>query len=316
MSKTCAKTILVMKGVFCVMIPFDNLSIMAEEFLKQQNFISDGNKNGSVQIIGIRGAEIRYKNKKVVGISVFDSPNVLTDKYDDVFLAYGKKENGDRFSAVYKGSTQPGRIWTQSSTYSGSGKGPPTVQQGQFKYQKGKHKGKDALVQAAKVVVIRDINKNYVIDESDLWDYPYGTGINIHAGGISEYVGLNSSGCQVIHGGWFAKNWNEFKHLVYNVGATQKIYHYTLINGDFFGKWYDSKEENLYKYQNLWYGSHGNKVTELQNALLRKGFYYSSGVDTYFGVETHKAVRRFEKSICRKQTGIADYQIMELLEMG
>lgn len=284
------------------MIKFSGLSTAMEDFLIDQSFTVDTGINGRVQLVGIRGCSIRRSMGAVTGISV-SAGNRISDRYDDAMFVFGEKRNGSRFSAIFPMSTKPGIASFRLSSYSSPTKGCPVIQCGQYNYRRGIHKGKEALRQNGPVVVRRDVDNDTIIEPTDYWDYPEYTGINIHAGGSSSRVGLNSSGCQVVYGGWFGQDWRQFHDIVYDIAAGQKDYHYTVISGLFFGSWYDSLNKDRYKW--LWYGSRGDKVYNLQKRLKSMGLY-NGNFDGVFGVETHKAVRRYQMGIKEFVDGIVD----------
>ena len=302
------------------MIPFANLSLEMDKFLRDQSFRRDAIGAGHIQLCGIRGCLIRRDRGKVIGISLLDNPEAVTNLYDDVMLVYGQKPGGQRFCEVYAMSTQPGIKSTWLKGYLKKGKGCPTVQAGQYAYRRctkyDLHQGKYwALRTDHHVVAIRDVDKDTIPEpETDLWDYPIGTGINIHAGGKSARVDLYSAGCQVIQGGYGGEAWKQFKRFVYEVAAGQKVFHYTLIDGKFFGQWYNRSHDRLpVTLRRLYYGSQGERVRLLQAALLAKGYYHARGVDGDFGVATHQAVRRWQRANRIAQTGLVTQGMMDVL---
>ena len=268
------------------------LSDKLSEFLADQAWRDDSTKNGSAQLVMLRGCTINANG------SLSDNGNATTytDHYDDVMVAYGRKAGGARYLETFRASAKPGLAWIHSPSYAGSTKGCPTVQAGQYKYGRGQHRGHEALRQIGyPIVVIRDLDQDEKLELTDLVDYPINTGINIHAGGSSSRIGLNSSGCQIIWGGWTGKPWTTFHDLIYRVAGKQSIYHYTVCNFMDFGRWHDHPEQRQSLYSALRFGSYGPRVEELQKRLARAGYFGSALVDGEFGRGTDRAVRAFQQ---------------------
>ena len=296
------------------MIPFKNLSTVMDDFLRDQSFCRDATGPGRIQLVGIRGCTIRRDRGRIIGISVAANPEAITNRYDDTMLVYGQKPTGDRFSALYPMSTQPGLKSFWLSCYRPPTKGCPVVQAGQYEYQRGLHKQRyKALRQAAPVVALRDIDRDAILEpESDRWDYPRWTGVNIHAGGRSARVDYYSAGCQVIQGGYGGAAWKQFRRFVYEIAAGQGVFHYTLIDGRFLGQWFNARQDSIVL-RRLYYGSVGERVRLLQTALLAQGYYHARGVDGDFSIETHRGVRRWQRSTGRTQTGVVTQTMMGAL---
>ncbi len=290
------------------MVRFEGLSLVVEEFLRDQGFRVDSEAAGSAQIVGIRGARIvRAADGAVTGLSVLPSPTAITDRYDDVLFVCGRKAGGERYADVFQASLQPGRASFALAHY--RNRGCPIVQPGQYQYGRGLHnppRGQSypALRQRAAIVVVRDFDQDVVQEPGDRWDYP-ASGLNIHAGGASESVGRWSEGCQVIRGGRDAGSpWSRFRHLVYEVAAPQSVFHYALVDGEFFGKWFGADHAARATLRRLWFGSHGERVVKLQERLVKLGHYHAGGVDGEFGVKTHMAVRRWQAAERKAVTGV------------
>ncbi|MCE5237332.1 peptidoglycan-binding protein [bacterium] len=296
------------------MIRLEGLSLVVEAFLRDQGFRVDSEAAGSAQIVGIRGARIvRAADGEVQGLSILPSPTAITDRYDDAIFVCGRKAGGERYADVFQASLQPGRASFALAHY--RNRGCPIVQPGQYQYGRGLHnppsgQSYPALRQRAAIVVVRDYDQDALQEATDRWDYP-ASGLNIHAGGASESVGRWSEGCQVIRGGRGAGSpWSRFRRLVYEVAAPQSVFHYALVDGEFFGKWFDaggasrSDAGTRRAVRRLWFGSHGERVAELQERLVKLGHYHAGGVDGEFGVKTHMAVRRWQAAEGKAVTGV------------
>jgi hypothetical protein len=283
----------------------EGLSTKMAEFLKDQSLRNDATGPGTAQLVLLRGCKVNSDGS----LSDNGLATKYTDYYDDLLCVFGFKSGGESYLVKYKTSSKPGKYWIHSSQYSGSTRGCPTVQPGGYRYKRGYHRKHEAMVQAeSPVVVIRDLDKDEVLEVTDLVDYPVSTGINIHAGGTSKRIGINSSGCQVIWGGWGGVPWQEFHHLIYSVAKQQSLFHYTVVDFLHFGKWHDDRD-----YKCLLFGSHGDKVVGIQNGLAKAGYFGSALVDGEFGRGTDRAVRGWQKSQGITINGILDPHQVEVL---
>lgn len=268
------------------------LSDKLSAFLRDQAWRDDSTKNGSAQIVCLRGCKINADGS----LSAHGDPQVYTDRYDDVMVVFGRKPGGQRYLETVRASAKPGLAWIRHPNYAGSSRGCPTVQPGQYKYQRGDHRGHQAMRQAGyPVVVIRDLDQDARLELTDLVDYPIWTGINIHAGGSSSKVGLNSSGCQVVWGGWGGAPWRMFHDFIYRVARDQKLFHYTVADFMDFARWHDNPAERTGAYSILRFGSYGARVKDLQTLLAAAGYYGSALVDGEFGRVCDEGVRVFQR---------------------
>lgn len=274
------------------------LSDKLTAFLRDQSFVCDVTGPGTAQLVMLRGCKINANGS----LSAHGDPQVYTDNYDDTLVVYGQKITGTPFLEAFRASAKPGMAWIKHSSYASAGSGCPTVQPGQYAYCRGDHRGHEAMrqVSGCPVCVIRDLDDDARLEASDLVDYPMWTGINIHAGGVSSKVGLNSSGCQVIWGGWQGTPWKTFHWLIYTVAKKQQVFHYALVDFMTFATWHDAGPVRL-----LMFGSVGEDVRELQERLMRAGFFAAALVDGKFGRGTDRALRAWQKAQGMKPTGIA-----------
>ena len=276
------------------------LSDKLAAFLKDQSFVCDAGPVGSAQLVMLRGCKINADGS----ISAHGDPLVYDDRYGDVMFAFGNKSGGQQYLEAYRASAKPGLAWIKHPSYSGSSQGCPTVQPGQYRYCRGDHRGHEAMRQCANspVVVIRDLDDDARLEQTDLVDYPEWTGINIHAGGTSDRVGLNSSGCQVIWGGWNGDQWQSFHYIVYRIAAKQKVFHYTLADFSMFAAWHDKTPKLTSKH--VFFGSSGEAVTTVQKRLASVGYFGAALIDGKFGRGTDRAVRAHQKASSKPVTGI------------
>jgi hypothetical protein len=280
-------------------IPLTGLSDKLRQFLAACSFGCDApaGKPGTAQLVMLRGCKANADGS----LSAGRDPREYHDTYDDALVVFGSKPNGTPYLATFRASAKPGLAWIKHPSYSGSGNGCPTVQPGQYSYVRGLHRGHAALRQApgAPVVVIRDLDDDARLEPTDLVDYPMSTGINIHAGGTSSRVGLNSSGCQVLWGGWQGP-WLEFHHLVYGVAKQQKAFAYTLADFAHFATWHDGGRVLRW----VLYGSKGADVSRLQRLLIDSGDLGERLADGVFGRTTDRALRRLQKRAGKPADGI------------
>lgn len=274
----------------------NGLSNKLTAFLKDQSFHCDVTGPSTAQIVMLRGCKINDDGS----ISGNGKATQYTDRYDDVLIVYGQKAKGQPFLEMFKATAKPGLAWIHHPSYAGSGQGCPTVQPCQVCYGRGDHRGHEAMRQVGQPIpVIRDLNDNAKLEPTDKLDYPIWTGINIHAGGVSNRIGLNSSGCQVIWGGWEGTPWKTFHNIIYKVAKQQKIFHYTVVDFDMFAQWHDHPP-----FKNILFGSYGKSVSDFQRKLVASGYLGSALVDGKWGMGTDRAVRYYQKAINQPANGI------------
>ncbi|MEN6642105.1 MAG: peptidoglycan-binding domain-containing protein [Armatimonadia bacterium] len=284
----------------------EGLSLKLARFLRDQSWQNDAADAGTAQLVCLRGCMVNEDGS----LSAKGDPGVYTDHYDDTMIVFGQKANGAPYLETFKASAKPGLAWIRSPQYASANQGCPTVQPGQYRYVRGLHRGHQAMRQASgsPVCVIRDLDDDAQLEVTDRVDYPMYTGVNIHAGGSSSRVGLNSSGCQVIWGGWGGKPWSTFHKLIYQVAKAQSVFHYMVADFLFFGKWHDDGQAGR-QFTNLLYGSCGGRVKKLQEALAEHGYYGSKIIDGEFGRVTDEGLRAYQRSLRLQPDGIATAEI-------
>ncbi|MDH5524461.1 MAG: hypothetical protein OEY01_10785 [Desulfobulbaceae bacterium] len=189
------------------------------------------------------------KAMRIKGYAVFDSPggfdlNIVgirakearSEKFDDLMVVFHRRA-GHWCYNVFPCTTDPGRYWLENPMVeSGTG----ILKEGQHRgvYQVGKHQGKyEALVQTGgELPVIRDFNRDGVLDFDGGREETGYFGCNIHhAGELSEptQVGKWSALCQVL------ANWWDFQIFMALCKAGKQAYGnrftYTLLNEKDFG---------------------------------------------------------------------------------
>jgi hypothetical protein len=126
--------------------------------------------------------------------------STVSNRFDDEIHVLFKNNTKQWVHYIFPATTDPGTYWLKNPL---SPQGTAILKQGQYKgtYQIGLHRGNYyALVQAKPVTVLRDYDRNAVLDfkngkvETGLF------GINIHhasANGTTKTIDQYSAGCQV-----------------------------------------------------------------------------------------------------------------------
>ncbi len=159
------------------------------------------------------------------------SPETKSNSFDDEIHVFYKNDKGTWEYHIFKATTDPGTYWLKSPT---SPQGTAILAQGQYPgaYQLGYHQNKYlALVQRGPVTIIRDYDRNAVLDFYNGKTQRGLFGINIHramAEGKTKIVDRFSAGCQVF------ENAEDFAGFLLMCDKHKKIYGnqftYTLID--------------------------------------------------------------------------------------
>jgi hypothetical protein len=124
--------------------------------------------------------------------------STVPNKFDDLIYVFFKNEKGDWEGKYFTATTDPGTYYLKNPL---SKLGTAILKEGQWidTYAIGKHKGQyDALVQNKPLTVIRDYDRNAILDFNNGREEKGLFGINIHkAGKDSKDVDTWSAGCQV-----------------------------------------------------------------------------------------------------------------------
>jgi hypothetical protein len=177
------------------------------------------------------GYNVDKRPNKLNIIGVRNSAATSQDKFDDLIAYFTYDDNGNLIGKVVTGTTDPSTSFLKSPI---NVKGAAILKSGQYKdaYQIGLHRGKyEALVQAKPVTVIRDDDRNALIN----YFAPTQTGlygINIHKStkgkNNEDIIGLDSAGCQVF------RNIPDFMDMMRLAQTSRKKYGnsftYTLID--------------------------------------------------------------------------------------
>lgn len=133
----------------------------------------------------------------IVGIR---SDSTTANRFDDQIHIFYKNNANQWIHFIFPATTDPGTYWLQSPMHP---QGTAILVQGQYKqaYQIGLHRGKYyALVQRRPITVIRDYDRNAILDFNNGRLDTGMFGVNIHrasVNGTTKTVDNYSAGCQV-----------------------------------------------------------------------------------------------------------------------
>lgn len=133
----------------------------------------------------------------IVGVR---ADSILPNRFDDLLNVFFKNNQHNWVHYRFAATTDPGTYWLQNPMHP---QGTAILAQGQYKaaYQIGLHKGQySALVQVKPVTVMRDYDRNALLDFMNGRPDTGMFGINIHRAsviGTTKTVDRNSAGCQV-----------------------------------------------------------------------------------------------------------------------
>ncbi len=128
------------------------------------------------------------------------SKNVNSNSFDDEIHVFYTKPDGKWNYHIFPATTDPGTFWLNNPTYP---QGTAILAQGQNRnaYSIGLHRGKyEALVQVKPVTVIRDYDRDAILDFKNGSKETGNFGINIHRAestGSTKFIDQYSAGCQV-----------------------------------------------------------------------------------------------------------------------
>jgi len=200
------------------------------------------------------------------------------DKYNDLIICLK-----DDIIEIMPGTVDPGLYYSENPLNS---KGTAHVAFGQHKFVKGLHHRKYKALRAKdeKIWIVRDYNRNYIIDDGDIFEYARNTGVNCHAMGIGENIGKNSAGCLGPFGGWNGNYWKSLMN--YADMSYEDEFPFTVWHGkDYLNFLDDQCNFN----PTLRFGTIQNNVKDIQ-MLLGLDF------DGVFGKNTSKAVKKFQEN--------------------
>ncbi len=141
-----------------------------------------------------------YSRPYELNIVGLRSKSVLPNRFDDEIHVFYKVTALNWHYHVFKATTDPGTFWLRQPMQP---QGTAILAEGQYRgaYALDLHQGKYlALVQSEPVTIIRDYNRDAVLDFNNGQKTTGVYGINIHranAHGVTKTVDRNSAGCQV-----------------------------------------------------------------------------------------------------------------------
>ncbi len=172
-------------------------------------------------------------NTKPYQLNIVGLRNKSTNanRFDDEIHVFFTKQDGKWDYYIYPVTTDPGTFWLNNPTYE---EGTAILAQGQYKdsYAIGKHKGLyTALVQILPVTVIRDYDRDAILDFYNGTKQTGNFGINIHRAesvGETKFINKYSAGCQVF------QRADDFEKFIQMCEQHKKLYGntftYTLID--------------------------------------------------------------------------------------
>ena len=163
-----------------------------------------------LHLFGIRSARIE-------GPRTIARIRPLPDQYDDTLVCFGVA------FALFPCTVDPG-IKYQWAPINRRGTAH-LADGGPYRFRKGLHRGKPALVQSDAFKIWRDRNKNGKQDANEPAQWESGIGINLHRGGSAPRVGPWSAGCQVLPAQDFPRFWSVIE------ASGQREFAYWLIDG-------------------------------------------------------------------------------------
>lgn len=154
-----------------------------------------------------------------------------SNRFDDEIHVFFTKPDGRWDYHIYPATTDPGTFWLNNPSFE---QGTAILAQGQYRnaYAIGKHKGLyTALVQILPVTVIRDYDRDAVLDFYNGSKQTGNFGINIHRAesfGDTKFINRYSAGCQVF------QNASDFDKFIALCEQHKRLYGnkftYTLID--------------------------------------------------------------------------------------
>jgi len=149
------------------------------------------------------------------------SESIVPNRFDDEIHVFYAKSDGSWNYHIWPATTDPGTFWLNNPVYE---QGTAILAQGQYQnsYAIGKHKGLyDALVQMKPVTVIRDYDRDALLDFYNGEKQTGNFGINIHRAestGTTKQINKYSAGCQVF------QNAHDFEQFMTLCEQHRKLY--------------------------------------------------------------------------------------------
>jgi hypothetical protein len=174
---------------------------------------------------------VLYTKPYQLNIVGLRSKSTVPNKFDDEIHVFYRTDSGTWNYHVFNATTDPGTFWLNNASYE---QGTAILATGQYvdSYALGLHRGLyEALVQVKPVTVIRDYNRDAILDFNNGMHQTGLFGINIHRAEISgstKVINKYSAGCQVFQ---IAEDFAMFISLCRVHGLRYgNSYSYTLID--------------------------------------------------------------------------------------
>jgi hypothetical protein len=174
---------------------------------------------------------VLYTRPYELNIVGLRSKSVESNAFDDEIHVFYTKPDGKWNYHIFPATTDPGTYWLNNPTYP---QGTANLAQGQNLYANsiGKHRGSyEALVQVKPVTVIRDYDRDAILDFNNGVKQSGNFGINIHraeSSGSTKSIDKYSAGCQVFKD---ADDFYAFIQLCkYHAKLYGNTFSYTLID--------------------------------------------------------------------------------------
>lgn len=143
---------------------------------------------------------VLYTKPYQLNIVGLRSKSVNSNAFDDEIHVFYTKPDGKWNYHIFPATTDPGTFWLNNPAFP---QGTAILAQGQNRnaYSIGLHRGKyEALVQVKPVTVIRDYDRDAILDFNNGNKETGNFGINIHranSAGSTKQIDQYSAGCQV-----------------------------------------------------------------------------------------------------------------------
>lgn len=176
---------------------------------------------GRIKSILKQNGYMLYTEPYRLNIVGLRNDSIIPNRFDDEIHVFYTKQNGSWNYHIWPATTDPGTFWLSNPVYE---PGTAILAQGQYEnsYAIGKHKGMyDALVQSKPVTVIRDYDRDALLDFYNGEKQTGNFGINIHRAestGTTKQINKYSAGCQVF------QDANDFQQFMVLCEQHRKLY--------------------------------------------------------------------------------------------
>lgn len=176
---------------------------------------------GRIKSILKQNGYMLYTEPYRLNIVGLRNDSIIPNRFDDEIHVFYTKQDGSWNYHIWPATTDPGTFWLNNPVYE---QGTAILAQGQYEdsYSIGKHKGVyDALVQTKPVTVIRDYDRDALLDFYNGEKQTGNFGINIHRAestGTTKQINKYSAGCQVF------QDANDFQQFMVLCEQHRKLY--------------------------------------------------------------------------------------------